>query len=652
MANVSAGIFSKIQDLSTYVQQVPSTIGFVCVLTEKGEDNNLKDMGGRSELLSEYGEPNLLTFGKYYGQGMYIANNFIGQSGALKILRCLPADASLANVHLRYIETGATPTMSATYISSLTVDTISANLVDDSTSEDIGIFYPIGRGDHYNNLSINLTRVSNPLDFDSYILDIYEKQEITDVFEIIESFEVSFNKQSLASDGGTLFIEDILETYSNVLRFKIGDIADNYNNFFHIYDKNIGTVSVNDSTAVEYFITDTYQDFTPWSTDSGDATFVVIAKDVYGNTIGGYLYGLNDSEITSCNVTRDEAGTNGGWLYWTGTAWATGIGSFDDSTEIIYQVRKSLSGYGIAEFAFANGPVPLRGGSLGSLLDSVGDLNTTIADQVLTQGYNGTIDADVLDTENEYFSLSWDGGYTQNVKTAISALAQTREDCISVIDNLDQATYATERSNRNTLNTSNTFYTSIFGNYSKVYDAFTGRDLWVSPLYHMSYIIPRNDRVSELWNAPAGFNRAAIEGVKELRYNPTLTQRDQLYLDRVNPIVKFAAGYTMWSQLTSQRKASALTDINIVRLLLYVKKLLEQYTQFFVYEWNDEITWSQVSQDVNGALADIKKRRGLYSYNVEVSATEYEVKRKQFHVNVELFPTRTTEQILLNFFIK
>ena len=56
-ANVSPGVFSKIIDLSQFVQAVPSTIGFISALTEKGEDNVLKFIGSRADFISEYGEP-------------------------------------------------------------------------------------------------------------------------------------------------------------------------------------------------------------------------------------------------------------------------------------------------------------------------------------------------------------------------------------------------------------------------------------------------------------------------------------------------------------------------------------------------------------------------------------------------------------------
>ncbi len=96
-SNISPGVYTKIIDLSTFVQVVPSTIGFMCGLTRKGRDNELLFIGSRSEFISEFGEPNITEFGKNYGQGPYNAYNYLGESGSLYWIRPLPDDATYSN---------------------------------------------------------------------------------------------------------------------------------------------------------------------------------------------------------------------------------------------------------------------------------------------------------------------------------------------------------------------------------------------------------------------------------------------------------------------------------------------------------------------------------------------------------------------------
>ena len=102
--NISAGVYSKIIDLSEYVQQVPGTIGFINALTKKGRDNQLIFVSSKSDLIKEWGEPNISDYGKYYGQGLYCAYNFLGESGSLYFMRCLPEDATYANIILSAVK--------------------------------------------------------------------------------------------------------------------------------------------------------------------------------------------------------------------------------------------------------------------------------------------------------------------------------------------------------------------------------------------------------------------------------------------------------------------------------------------------------------------------------------------------------------------
>ena len=403
------------------------------------------------------------------------------------------------------------------------------------------------------------------------------------------------------------------------------------------------TLSVISALAAD--ITDNKQDFSDWETDpeTGNATYTILAIDAKGNQLEGWLGAASTDEET-INVF------NGRDLDTAAQSWIGDISAFDADSAIEYSVQKSNAE--VTEAFTSAEPVPIKKGSDGDLLDAAGDLDPTEAVSLLANGYAGTIDDQVLDTENIYFSLVFDCGYPSSVKTQMSSLVQTRRDCLAVMDNGDNATYALAMTARNNSHTFNNFYCALYEEYNKVYDIFTGQDVWFSPIYHMSYLIPRNDNVAEIWFAAAGFNRASIDSIIDLRFNPKLGQRDQMYMKQLNPIVKFNQGYTVWGQLTTQAKASALQDINIVRLVLYCKRALEAYCRFFIFEQNDEITWGMVANDINLFLENIKSRRGLYNYSVSVGATAYERKSKKFHVDIILEPTRVVEQILLNFFIK
>lgn len=163
--NVSPGVYTKIIDLSTFVAAVPSTIGFMCGITEKGEDNKLRFIGSRADFISEFGEPNITTYGKNYGQGPYNAYNYLGESGSLFWIRCMPNDALYANMRLdaNFGATDTTASIAITFVDSLDDEaSIQTSLVSTPPNYPVCVLYPIGRGQWYNNIGVRITEAANP----------------------------------------------------------------------------------------------------------------------------------------------------------------------------------------------------------------------------------------------------------------------------------------------------------------------------------------------------------------------------------------------------------------------------------------------------------------------------------------------------------
>lgn len=676
MSNISPGVYTKIIDLSTYVQAVPSTTGFICALTKKGRDNQALFLGGRSELVSEWGEPNITTYGKNYGQGQYCAYNFLGESGSLYYMRPMPDDATYSNLRIDVVKgaTDSTADIQITWVESMNEQAdIKTALEYDGSNPDVYplcILYPIGRGDYYNSISVRLTKHANPMFEGIYIFDVYETQSDGDEV-IIESYTVSFDPNARDNSGDSIFITDILEKYSGVLRADMmrlnGDYTDGYEMLVRAFDNDMGysTVTTVEELApagsgnyafVDATLTDVKQDFSDWQnvSEAGEAEYSVLVIDGRGNRIWGWIgmsFGDDNESIRVFN-NRNLDTASLGWICELGSDTETDeqrLAHFDWESPVTYFVRKELD-YVSDGFISAT-PIPLRKGSDGSLIKANGKLDFAVAEQLLAQAYAGIIDGNILDTEKIYFTMVFDCGYPSSVKSEISNLVQTRRDCVALLDNGDNPDFDHAIAKRESDHSFNNYFCALYESYNKIYDSFTGSDIWVSPIYHMSYLAPRNDNVAEVWYAIAGFQRGSIDGISELRFNPRLGQRDQMYLKQLNPIVKFAVGYSVWGQLTTQAKPSALQDLNIVRLVLYCKRALEQYAKFYIFELNDEITWNSVRNEVVDFLESVKAKRGLYAYSVEVGATEYEKKTKTFHINVSLTPTRVTEKIELNFFI-
>ena len=591
MAHVSPGVYVRIFDLSEYVQNVPSTIGFLALVCEKGPDNELVFTNAR-DFYKDFGEPNILYGGKQFGQGPYVASAFLQNSDALYVIRVMPSGelvdgtACVAATYSNLILYGedssnygidGTSTLTADSELGLSSEAEVKTVINFDEDEDDGqtaavMFYGLGRGAWYNNFKISVLPHANPTRAAEgvYVLDIFQRQNAMDYdttsqtwvesFEIVQTFEVSFDPTKLDASGESMFIADIVNVYFR-------DIA----------------VLANRTLCLEMC-------------DSG----------------------TDWSEPFDNGPIRLSEGTDGS------------ISDPDVATELL------VSAY--------YGTLPrVRGLSTGAP-DENGD---NVPPVPLSQYVD-----EVLDTEDHYFTIVWDAGYPRDVKDAIVYLASVgRADCVAILDNGDNKRYADAITSRLNVHTYNTFYAALYECYTKVYDRFAGRDIWISPVYHMASVIPYTDNVAELWYAPAGFNRGTLNGIKAMRFSPRLTERDELYINQINPIVKFNVGFTVWGQLTTQRRPSALQDLNIVRLVLYIKRALSQFCKFYIFEMNDQVTWAAISSNIDKFLKVIQDKRGLYGYSVSVGATAYEIKAKQIHVDVTLNPTRVVEQIYLNFYI-
>lgn len=176
-----------------------------------------------------------------------------------------------------------------------------------------------------------------------------------------------------------------------------------------------------------------------------------------------------------------------------------------------------------------------------------------------------------------------------------------------------------------------------------------------------------SDNVSELWFAPAGTRRGMVTGSTTVGYvsgvlgTPTTFvetalnqgQRDDLYkyFTNINPIVFFPGrGLIVWGQKTSAPDASALDRINVVRLLMYIKRQLRKNTMSFVFEPNDQLTRDNLKAMVDGFLGDLVVKRGLYDYVTiadESNNTPDRVDRNELYIDIALKPVKAAEFIYI-----
>lgn len=192
-----------------------------------------------------------------------------------------------------------------------------------------------------------------------------------------------------------------------------------------------------------------------------------------------------------------------------------------------------------------------------------------------------------------------------------------------------------------------------------------GKDVFVAASGTALRTITYSDDVSDLWWAPAGTRRGLVSGVSEVGYvSGTLGsattfmsvalnqgQRDNMYkyFTNINPIVFFPGrGIIVWGQKTSAPNASAMDRVNVVRMIMYIKRQLRKNLMAFVFEPNDQLTRDNVAAAVTGLLSDLVVKRGLYDFAVlcdESNNTPSRIDRNELYVDIALKPVKAIEFI-------
>ena len=206
---------------------------------------------------------------------------------------------------------------------------------------------------------------------------------------------------------------------------------------------------------------------------------------------------------------------------------------------------------------------------------------------------------------------------------------------------------------KNLYASSTSSYTATYGNWVKVNDTATNRQVWVPASGFAATVFAQSAATSFPWSAPAGFNRGALTNVLDLAINPTQKHRDLLYRINVNPIAYFPGdGYVIYGQKTLFTKPSAFDRINVRRLFLTLEKSTQSVLKYFVFEPNTFTTRTRLVNTLAPIFNQAKNNNGLYDYKIvcdERNNTPDVIDQNQLKVSIYIQPVRTAEFILADF---
>ncbi len=207
---------------------------------------------------------------------------------------------------------------------------------------------------------------------------------------------------------------------------------------------------------------------------------------------------------------------------------------------------------------------------------------------------------------------------------------------------------------RHQFSNANTSYATVFANWMKVYDNYTGLYCYVPSSGFATAKMTATDSEIGPWGAPAGFNRGVITDADDLAISPNQRQRDDLYTVNLNPVANFAdQGNVFFGQKTLLKKPSAFDRINVRRTFLYLEKITKKTMQFFLFENNTLFTRTRVANTLTPFFERVKAADGLYDFMIvcdERNNTGEVVDQNELVVDIYLKPVRTAEFVLVNFY--
>lgn len=256
------------------------------------------------------------------------------------------------------------------------------------------------------------------------------------------------------------------------------------------------------------------------------------------------------------------------------------------------------------------------------------------------------------------------GGKNTAVATAnaIIALAEARKDVYGILDvpksdvvnvaNISTAVQNVIDYRKSELN-ANTSYAGLYANWLLVYDKYNDVDRWVPSSGHVAGIFAKTAETNDTWWASAGLNRGILRNVNDLAISPKETYRDKLYKGQVNAIANFLGeGRVVWGQKTLQTKPSAFDRANVRLLFIYMEKAIARSAKYIVFEPNDSLTRTIFTNQVEPFLEDIKGRRGVYDFLVDVGDkvnTPERIDRNEFWAEIFVKPVKSAEFIFIRY---
>ena len=621
---VSPGVLVQEKDLTRIIPAVSTSSGAFAGTFSKGPLDEVVSIGSESDLLLTFGKPDSSNFESYFS-----ASNFLQYSNNLKVVRV--QNSSVSN---------ATESGSAFVIKNTT--DYQNNYADGSAS--VGMWASRTAGAWGNNLCISQCPSATA----------YEETAKTTVADASTS------------------VGDTVVTVTSSTGISAGDIV----NFGDEYEYRVISVATNDLNIVRkeepsYYGTSDSSGLQKTITNGANVRRRWRYYDLFNKAPGTSTYALTrggSADELHIIVVDEDGGINGtkGEVLekFEAVSKASDAKSPQGDTNYYSDVLYNSSNYvfwmdhnasgsnwGTAAASTAFTDVT----SVSKVSLSNGSDGTTATTAQVKSAYEKYQDAETTDV-GLIIAGAGDSTHIDNLIT----IAENRKDCVVFAspersDVVNIANSATQKDNVvgffNGISSSS--YVFFDSGYKYMYDRYNDIYRYVPLNSDMAGLSARTDMLADAWYSPAGLNRGVVRGAVKLAFNPTKSQRDELYRARVNPVTTFPGqGTVLFGDKTGLKNPSAFDRVNVRRLFIVLEKAISTASKVQLFEFNDEFTRAGFRNMVEPFLREVQGRRGITDYLVvcdETNNTGEVIDRNEFVAEIFVKPARSINFISLQF---
>lgn len=185
-----------------------------------------------------------------------------------------------------------------------------------------------------------------------------------------------------------------------------------------------------------------------------------------------------------------------------------------------------------------------------------------------------------------------------------------------------------------------------------------GRNLTMPPLGHVAGVYARTDATRNVGKSPGGTVDGALDGITGLEYVSTITERDFVYPNKINPLIDSAqTGLAVWGVRTIAIE-SEWRYINARRLFMFLEKSIFNATHWIVFENNGPALWAKIKGQINGFLVNLFNE-GYFAGNSpsqaffvicdETNNTQASIDLGQVIIDVGVAPNKPAEFVRFRF---